>query len=63
MQVGFQWGASDSYNCCYRQSCIDYIDSLPASMPWCEFIRILQAVVNQLEVTVSVSVKTERSGF
>ena len=49
MQVGFQWDARDSYDRCYRQSCMDSIDSLPAAMPWCEYIRILQAVINQLE--------------
>ena len=63
MQAGFQWGASDSYDRCNRQSCMDYIDSLPAAMPWCDYIRILQAVINQLEAPASVFVNTERPRF
>lgn len=28
----------------YRQRCWDYIDTLPAAMPWCDYITILKAL-------------------
>lgn len=42
-----EWLTGDSINAdkrAYQRRCIEYIETLPAAMPWCEYLCVLKAL-------------------
>lgn len=47
-----EWLSGDSINVdkrVYQRRCIEYIETLPAAMPWCEYLRVLKALSQSCE--------------
>lgn len=47
-----EWLSSDNIYAdkrAYQRRCIEYIESLPAAMPWCEYLRVLKALSQSYE--------------